>query len=105
MRRLSSDAGPRRVTLCMKPRTMEILLCHRASYFARAGQAPQRSKRLVEAAVAALRSRDASKQQRAVDAILRDARARVPRLHWAADWVGAGALQVCTVESARIQRR
>ncbi len=54
----------------------------------------------MEAAVAALRSRDASKQHRAVDAILRDARARVPRLHWAAEWVGAGALQVRIVRPA-----
>ena len=59
-----------------------------------AGQAPQRSKRLVEAAVAALRSRDAAKQHKAIDAILRDAHARVPRAHWAAEWTAAQALPV-----------
>ncbi len=62
-----------------------VTLCH-------AGQAPQRSKRLVEAAVAALRSRDAAKQLKAIDAILRDAHARVPRAHWAAEWTAAQAL-------------
>ena len=42
--------------------------------------------------MAALRSRDAAKQQKAIDAVLRDAHARVPRAHWAAEWTAAQAL-------------
>ena len=72
---------------------MDMLPGNRAALCC-AGQAPQRSKRLVEAAVAALRSRDAAKQQKAIDAILRDAHARVPRVHWAAEWTAAQALPV-----------